>query len=173
MVNLGMASSKKLPDYEYLHQLFTLDPSGALIRKTRTSARARVGQQAGNLNGGYLHVKIDGSLYMAHRIVWMMATGEDPADKHIDHINRNPLDNRVENLRPATRAENLWNTGIRATNRSGHKGVSWEAARGKWRARIRVGGKQQSLGLFIALDDARKAYADAASAYHGGFAGKV
>lgn len=69
-------------------------------------------------------------------------------DGEVDHINGDGLDNRKANLRPATRRQNICNTPGRARSTSPYKGVSWVKRAGKWRARIRVDGKYQQLGLF-------------------------
>jgi len=70
----------------------------------------------------------------------------------VDHKDRNAtLDNREENLRIATHAQNQRNVGPNVRNRSGFKGVSWDKAAGKWRTRIQFNGKQIHLGLFNSL----------------------
>jgi hypothetical protein len=87
-----------------------------------------------------------------------------PADV-IDHINGNPLDNRIENLREATQAQNLGNCKKRVDNTSGHKGVAtvWN---GSWRATIRG----RHLGTFATKEQAQTAYANAAEREFGAFA---
>jgi len=92
---------------------------------------------------------------------------------HTDHINRNPLDNRRINLRPATRGANLINRPPDCNNTTGFKGVTLHRIKGrsdKWRARIRVQGVLKSLGLFSALVEAAKVYNEAAFEYFGDFA---
>jgi hypothetical protein len=72
-----------------------------------------------------------------------------PSTKQVDHINGNGLDNRRSNLRPATSAENVRNrSGLRAGNTSGFRGVIWEKSRSKWRAQIKVDGRNRYLGRF-------------------------
>lgn len=88
----------------------------------------------------------------------------------VDHINGNALDNRRANLRPATRAGNSRNQRRRHDNRSGFKGVSWEARRGAWRAYIRADGRQIHLGQFHDPSEAARAYDNAARRLHGAFA---
>jgi hypothetical protein len=82
-----------------------------------------------------------------------------------DHINRNPLDNRKSNLRPATYQENAYNTGVRSNNTSGIIGVYKHDTGDKWRARIKVGDKQIDLGLFSNKEDAIKARLEAEFMY--------
>lgn len=94
----------------------------------------------------------------------------EPVGKAIDHIDGDGLNNRRCNLRLASVAENSRNTGKKATNTSGFKGVSWRADRQKWQVHIRTGGRRLSLGHFSDLQDAARAYAVACAKYHGEFA---
>jgi hypothetical protein len=93
-----------------------------------------------------------------------------PKGKGIDHIDSNGLNNRKANLRVASVSENARNTGRKASNSSGVKGVSWRADRQKWQVHIRVDGKRLSLGHYTELADAAAAYAEAATKFHGEFA---
>lgn len=105
---------------------------------------------------GYRHGSIFGSLYYAHRVIYAMATGEWPPDQ-IDHINGDPVDNRIQNLRAATQMENGRNQPMPCTNTSGVVGVHWHKAGGKWQASIRVGGKNIHLGMFDRIENAAQA----------------
>lgn len=87
----------------------------------------------------------------------------------IDHINGNGLDNRKANLRPATVAQNAWNSKKR-NPRSGYKGVCFDKDKGLWRAAIVCNRKRIHLGYFKNRTDAAKAYDKAAKKYHGRFA---
>jgi hypothetical protein len=90
--------------------------------------------------------------------------------KHVDHANRDTLDNRRSNLRFATRSENTANSAKRSNNTSGYKGVTWHVQRGKWRAQIAKGDARISLGLFTDAAAAARAYRLAAEALFGEFA---
>ncbi len=126
------------------------------------------GKEAGAVNGsGTRIIRINGRLYLAHRLAWLWMTGEWPKEE-IDHVNRCPSDNRFLNIREATRSQNQANT--LGKNKSGVKGVYWNTKANKWLAQIRVNGRQQSIGYFDALEDAAAAYANAARETHGKFA---
>ena len=73
---------------------------------------------------GYVQVSVLGVQVLLHRLVWEQANGTIPDGYVIDHINRNKQDNRLANLRLATRAENNCNSGLRSDNTSGVKGLS-------------------------------------------------
>ena len=90
-----------------------------------------------------------------------------PDDKEVDHINGDGLDNRLANLRIVSREQNQRNSKRRSDNTSGFKGVSLHGKSGKWQARIRIDGKQKSLGIFRTKEEAHKAYCDASKKYHG------
>lgn len=80
-----------------------------------------------------------------------------PPRLEVDHINRNPLDNRKSNLRICDRAANERNKGIQRNNTSGFKGVSWNKASNKWMANI-YRGKSYYLGLFTNPEKAYEHY---------------
>ncbi len=86
-----------------------------------------------------------------------------PANKVVDHINGNPLDNRKSNLRVATRGQNNMNRGANRTHRgkfttSPYKGVSWDKRRSKWVSNIGHNYKLIYLGSFDVPEDAARAY---------------
>lgn len=81
-----------------------------------------------------------------------------PTGMVVDHINRDILDNRKSNLRVATRMENSWNSGLKSTNKSGYKGVSYREASRKWRAQLYVDGKKMCLGHFTNKHDAARMF---------------
>ena len=102
-----------------------------------------------------------------HRIILGLEFGDK---RRVDHIDQNTLDNRSLNLRIATPAQNGWNQGIRRSNRSGYKGVSWYPKYGKYVAQIRIGGgKRKFLGYRDTAEDAYALYCAAATELHGEF----
>ena len=132
---------------------------GHLIWKIRLNSRTKIGDIVGSLyNDGYRHVQIYGKRYVEHRLIWMYYNGDILDGLFIDHINRIPDDNRIENLRLVTLQENQWN---RST-----KCCFWDKANKKWRASIRINGKKKYLGYFDNKVDANNAYLEAKSKYH-------
>jgi hypothetical protein len=103
-----------------------------------------------------------------HRLVLERMGHKDFQDS--DHINQNKLDNRRENLRPATRSQNVANVGKRSGNTSGHKGVSWCRREERWRASIHVHGIDEHLGSYDKIEDAARAYNAVAIKYFGEYA---
>lgn len=104
-----------------------------------------------------------------HRYICQLA-GYAIDDNDVDHRNRDKLDNRLGNLRIASKAANQHNVGLRRDNASGFKGVSFERESGRWRACIMVAGKLISLGRFHSPEEAAKAYNKAAKKHFGRFA---
>lgn len=153
---------------ELLHELFEYK-NGELYWKISPSNNVKIGDKAGCLSStGYLFVGIKNKLYRCHRLIFLMHHGHLP--KYIDHINNNPSDNRIENLRVCTIQQNQFNSKIPKNNSSGYKGIFWIEACKKWRVRIRVNGKLKSFGYFDALELAALVAHEARLKYHGEFA---
>jgi hypothetical protein len=152
-------------DIELLRSLLSCHPeTGELTWKARTATmfpsayaanawNARyAGRPAFTTDGatGYKTGHIFQKTYMAHRVVWALSNGVWPAHE-IDHINGTRWDNRLSNLRDATRAQQQRNVKQRKDNTTGAKGVDYKAGIGKWRARINHGGRRIHLGAFASL----------------------
>lgn len=155
-----------------LRELIDYNPeTGSMVWKISTSNRNPVNSEVGTLlNTGYRLLTIDGQRYLAHRIAWFYVHGFWP--KEIDHINRDRSDNRMANLRIATRSQNNVNASRRSDNKSGVTGVTWHKGSQKWRATCHINGKQVQVGMFDSIEEAAKAYSEAAEKLHGEFATK-
>lgn len=118
---------------------------------------------------GYWRVKVKDKSYLAHRLAWIIVTGEWPrAD--IDHINLVRSDNRWANLREATRSQKRANTKAQRRSATGLKGVTWHTQNKRWLAQIMVNRKRKCLGLYDTPEQAHAAYALAAKEHFGEFA---
>jgi len=159
---------------ERANELLAYDPAtGELYWKVDRAWNAREGEIAGSVskNLGYVFIYIDRENYLAHRVIWLMVTGDWP--EQIDHVNHVRADNSWINLRETTQEENTKNQKRRLTNISGCTGVYFDKSRGKWSARISDNKSQIFLGRFNTLEDAIAARKSAEIVYgyhenHGG-----
>jgi hypothetical protein len=117
---------------------------------------------------GYRIGAVFGIKLKAHRVCWAIAKGRWP-EGEIDHINGIKSDNRLCNLRDATRSQNQHNRGAYANNESGFKGVHWSKSKNGWGAQISIHGKSAWLGLFDTPEAAHAAYCKASAELHGEF----
>lgn len=125
------------------------------------------GTIAGCAATGYTLIKIDGRKYRAHRLAWLYAKGVWPKSR-LDHRDGQTTNNRIENLREATPAQNCANS-RRRSGKQVAKGVR-RLPSGKFQARIRCENKLQTIGTFLTEDDAARAYFERAQALYGEFA---
>ena len=151
-----------------LHELFEYY-SGALYWKVAPSIRVKVGNIAGTLtSNGYWRVKINRKMYLNHRLIFLMHHGF--LSKFIDHIDNNPTNNQIVNLREATIQQNSHNAKLKITNKSGIKGVSWCKRDKKWIVQIQINSKKKRIGGFDNLELADLVAQEARNKYHKGFA---
>jgi len=149
-------------------ELLNYDPETGIFTRKVARGKARAGSVAGYVHpSGYLHICIDGKYYRAHRLAFLVSHGYLP--EFIDHINGDPSDNRIANLRPATKTQNNQNRCRNANNTSGFKGVHFHKAAGKWNVQISENGRLKYLGLFELLFDAVQTYNAKAMRIHGEF----
>lgn len=143
---------------EELRQRLDYNPETGIFtwkKLPATTSAARIGGEAGCLwNTGYRMIVMKPKRYLAHRLAWLYVYGKWP-DKDLDHINRNPSDNRIANLREATTRENQLNT---TPGKSGVKGVAWNTRCQKWSAQLWVKGRRVFLGLYTNVADAAAHY---------------
>lgn len=157
---IDAATIRDLLDYDQL--------TGVFRWKNPRSPRVHRGDVAGSLRAdGYYKIQILGRECLAHRAAWLWFYGEWPRGE-LDHINRDPMDNRIANLREATRSQNMGNTRRSLNNSTGFKGVSRDVY--GFRARIKVGDKTVYLGCFATPEAAHQAYSDAATKHRNEFA---
>ncbi len=160
---------------ERLRYVLNYDSStGVFTWNVRSGPRIRVGMVAGSIQKrGSINIIIDKVAYSAHRLAWQYIHGKWP-EFQIDHKNLNRSDNRIDNLRQATRSQNIANRRVLPSNQLGIKGVgiSSRSVRKpqRYRARIRINGTLIHLGYFSTPGLAHDAYAKAAVKYFGEFA---
>lgn len=162
-------------DQETVRQFLDYDHETGVFRwKNRTGAMARFnGRVAGTTNRfGYVLIGLNGVQKQAHRFAWLYVHGEWPTEE-IDHIDRNPSNNAIANLRLASSSQQKMNRGVQSNNRAGLKGAFYHACHHgkKWRSQIKVGDRLIFLGYFHTPQDAHRAYVTAALRYYGEFAG--
>lgn len=169
-----MSSANKGLSSSYLKAILDYSDTGSFAWKWRSDVENKVngrffGRNAGHTAvNGYVHVRINGRLYRAHRLAWLWTTGEWPSGL-LDHVNGDPTDNRFENLRLATDSQNGANRGPNKNNKVNLKGVCWAKRERRWRATITVQRKQSCLGYYTCPAAAHFAYIIAADRCFGEF----
>lgn len=140
---------------------------GNLYWKTKVNRWTPVGKKAGTVRpDGYLDISLNMRKHLAHTLVWRWHNGDIPDGMFIDHIDRDRLNNKIENLRLCTKSQNNQNASIRKDNTSGVKGVSFHKKTGKWQASIGIESKMKYIGLFSTIELAEKAMAEARAFFH-------
>ena len=135
----------------------------------KKSARCiKIGQQFGSYHDkGYRQGWFKGKMYKEHRLIWLIVYGRLP-DKDLDHINGVKDDNRIGNLREATKSENLYNKkGIGGSSK--YKGVSFNKRLQKYVAYASLNKKRYHLGTFECEIAAAKAYDEFANRNFGNY----
>ena len=158
----------QIVDAEYVRSRIHYDPdTGVMTWKTGPTKMTKIGGLATHASDkrGYLRIRMLRRLYMAHRVIWLLVHGEWPK-LLIDHVNGDPGDNRLCNLREATYQQN--NQNRKPRTRSLPKGVARH--RTKFQAFIKHNGKGYSLGIFDTPNEAHAAYCAAAKRICGEFA---
>lgn len=155
-MNMGRSNmaAGNLPNPEEMRKRLRYDPETGILH---WKSGYRLGQQAFTYVNklGYPASNFNGRVVLAHRAAWAVYYGEWP--EVIDHINGDKQDNRIANLRNVTQSENARNRSMDKRNKSGHMGVYFDKARGKFAAYISANGKRVSLGRFANIEDAQAA----------------
>jgi hypothetical protein len=155
--------------YQRLRELLDYEPqTGRFFWKVKTARCVHIGDLAGAIErNGYRRITFGKQRFLAHRLAWLYVSGEWPLGD-IDHVNGNKDDNRIENLRAATVAQNAMNKKMVKTNKVGFKGVCLVG--GRYQASIKRDGKSIYLGLHDTPEAAHAAYVEKANEIFGEFA---
>lgn len=174
-------ATKPLPDQETLLKLLRYEPEAGRLywRRRPVEMFTQCGDPQGKCNNwnsrhankeaftasdrGYRVTFIGSVRLRAHRVIWCMVHGYWP--DHIDHVDQNRSNNKLENLREAGRIENARNIHLSVRNKSGRIGVSWRKHARKWTAQIRHNGQKIYLGNFSNIEDACRAREEAEKLY--------
>lgn len=138
-----------------LKEVVSYDPnSGVFIWIKNTGKKRLIGERVGAKGKrGYLVTSIDKFQYTLHRLAWLYVYGEMPPEC-IDHINGDKIDNRISNLRLASKRQNAFNKGIMLSNKSGYIGVSFCKQTGRWRSSIGIDLTARNLGRYDTKEEA-------------------
>ena len=177
---MAKTSEPRTLDRAQLHELFSYRDGQifwrprpydtfATLGAAKTWHKRWAGKRAGVLNAaGYRYVSFSKQRYLEHRIIYAMHYAEVP--DLLDHANHDSSDNRVENLRPASRVENGRNRVAKKRSTSRYLGVSWYTRDKMWSVQTKFGEKRMYLGRFESETDAAVAYDTFAKANYGEFA---
>lgn len=165
-----MQTGEGCMNYEYLKSLLSYDPETGDMKWKVNRSRVKKGDSVGSIDRyGYRTTMIDKKNYKVHRLIWLLTYGYMPA-LEIDHINGVKDDNRIANLRLASKDENARNRPMTNRSSTGLKGVFRKKKTNKFTSSIYVSGKSIYLGTFNTPEEAYSAYCEAAKNHHGTFA---
>jgi hypothetical protein len=158
----------RIESYEYLNERLSYDKDTGIIRWKILFPNKIAGTK---IKGGYIKLSLEKIDFKAHRLCWILHYRCRPSEHmHIDHLNGNTSDNRIQNLRLCKAKNNSANSKKPKSNTSGYKGVTTVKGSPKYRAYICVNRKQIHLGMHDKPEDAYRAYCNAANKYFGEYA---
>lgn len=149
---------------DFIKSLLNYNPDTGIFTWKRNNRKAGYVQK-----DGYIRFNFNNIHYRAHRLAWLYVYGNFP-DSHIDHINGNPSDNRINNLRLCDRSQNMSNRKLNNNNKLGIKGVCWNKRIKKFHVQIGINGKVKHIGYFDDLEFAELVSIEARNKYHKDFA---
>lgn len=157
-------------EHDRLIELLHYDADyGVFTNKTRRSNVSPIGKVLGTANtSGHLVLMVDNVMYLAHRLAWFYCFKEWP-EVLIDHIDRDPSNNRIDNLREATKSTNGFNSKLRIDNTIGLKGVYFDKRRNHFYSQIVINKTKIYLGRFDSAQEAHTAYINKAKELQGEF----
>lgn len=179
---LPIEEHKRVLTHSVLLQLLDYDPQTGIFRwrerseehfASRANQNVWNAKYAGKIAGtpcrGYIRMVVASGATSGQRLAWFYVHGEWPPH-NVDHINRDPSDNRIKNLRLATNAQNQWNRPKLCYSTSPYKGVTLHKPSGRWSAKITKNKERIYLGYYSTPEEAAAAYRKAAIEHHGEYA---
>lgn len=142
---------------DFVRSIFDYHPDGYLVWKERRNGIRPDRKVGSKTDAGYIITGLNGKYIYVHRLIWLWHTGKHP-EFELDHIDCVKDNNRIENLREASRLENSCNKKLRKDSTSGFKGVSWHKRVKQWQARVCFNKKRHHLGYFDTPEEASAAY---------------
>ena len=144
-----------------MEMLEYIPATGALLQKKKRP-KVQVGSLAGVVTPqGYRYIQLGGVKYAAHRLVWLIEKGKFP-ELFLDHMDKNKLNNQIQNLREVTGKQNNENKGAQRNSQTGIRGVSFVPKLKKYKAQIQHYGTNHYLGIYNTPKEAQEAYLEAA-----------
>jgi len=156
-----MKHSKPLPALELLDSLFRPDfEAGKLYWKVRPRRNTQPGEEAAPGGSGRARIGLNGTTYKRARVLWAMFHRQDPGELVVDHIDGNPGNDAIHNLRAVAQADNVTNVVMFARAGKMPPGVRHDSkcVATPFHARIGEGGKKRLIGYYATKEEAHAAY---------------